>query len=969
MQELQDRQDLSREKAEALLHLLYDRYDSGFFTIWAKGKDYTKVTRWYDLSSGTGSIEKAAGKALELDAQGFDVYVSTCPARTRGRGGSRINQKDVCSISALFMDCDVGKPDCPATKDELRDQLLSLPVPPSFIVDSGSGYHAYWSLEELFLIADSDALSEGKRLLKGFAQGIANMLGYPGFDVSASEPARVLRVPGTHNRKREVPEPVDVIHESPRRYTLEELLPYVKGSAAPPKPTKPATKSEPHLLQLTDKRAPKGLTKEALLRIARRGKDGDRFARLWNGDTSDYPSQSEADLALCNKLCFYTGNYTTGADPVRMDELFRKSGLYRSEKWDEIHGAQTYGELTIGKAIDTTTNFFDPQHKPPAAELPENSPFTRYARAYELVGGYAASRGMLLAESIDKQGEITTKPLANFVPLITEEVTRDDGVDTRKEFMLEGITATGKLLPPAPVPTGKFAAMCWPIDAWGADANIFPGTTVKDKMRFAVQEASRPLLTRSTVYTHSGWRRINGKTVYLYHGGAIGIDGVTVELSGSPTMYSLPDATGDVKEAATASREMLEVLPPRVAIPLLAHMYLAPLYEPMERTGCAPAYVLYLSGKSGTRKTTAAALALNHFGTAFNPKRLPASFNDTANNVQEKAFELKDMPLLVDDYCPTLNQIEQRRRAGIAQQLIRAWGDRAERGRMRADGTLHKAKPPRGLGMMTGEDIPSIGESGLARLYLVEIRPGEIEAGAALTALQRKAQAGELARAMRGYIEWLLPQYDDLPEMLNSLFMKYRDAVQERLDGAHGRQPEAVAWLLVGFQMMLRYWQASGALGDSSKLWAQAIEILLDHSENQRQTIRDEEPVGMFLDALQEMDATGTVNVHRIGEPYPMYDGEKRIGFCDDDFIYLLPGPAFGKVQEHFKAQGTIFPLTSGGLWKRMSEAELIEVWGKATSKNKYITGAGSPRVVWVKRASVPSLFNRQEVVAGGFEV
>jgi putative DNA primase/helicase len=83
----------------------------------------------------------------------------------------------------------------------------------------------------------------------------------------------------------------------------------------------------------------------ALIERARRAKNGDTFTRLWAGDISGHPSHSEADLALCNLLAFWTTR-----DHDRIDRLFRQSGLMRS-KWDERHGAQTYGEMTIGKAI------------------------------------------------------------------------------------------------------------------------------------------------------------------------------------------------------------------------------------------------------------------------------------------------------------------------------------------------------------------------------------------------------------------------------------------------------------------------------------------------------------------------------------------------------------------------------------------------------------------------------------------
>lgn len=70
-----------------------------------------------------------------------------------------------------------------------------------------------------------------------------------------------------------------------------------------------------------------------------------KFARLWNGDCTGYPSNSEADLALCGMLADWTGR-----DAERIDRLFRASKLFRN-KWDERRGNLTYGELTIAEAV------------------------------------------------------------------------------------------------------------------------------------------------------------------------------------------------------------------------------------------------------------------------------------------------------------------------------------------------------------------------------------------------------------------------------------------------------------------------------------------------------------------------------------------------------------------------------------------------------------------------------------------
>ena len=108
-----------------------------------------------------------------------------------------------------------------------------------------------------------------------------------------------------------------------------------------PKPT-----NQPPDLNLSD---------SELINKAMSAKNGHIFRALWNGDISGYPSQSEADLALCNLLAYWTNG-----NAYRMDVLFRQSGLYREGKWNERHGADTYGNMTINKALSDFTPYTPP---------------------------------------------------------------------------------------------------------------------------------------------------------------------------------------------------------------------------------------------------------------------------------------------------------------------------------------------------------------------------------------------------------------------------------------------------------------------------------------------------------------------------------------------------------------------------------------------------------------------------------
>ncbi len=119
-----------------------------------------------------------------------------------------------------------------------------------------------------------------------------------------------------------------------------------------------------------------GLTEGETLQIARHAKNGATFDKLWNGNWTGYPSHSEADLALCMNLAFWTGK-----DADLMDKLFRQSGLMR-DKWDRPQcgrspaGSSTYGQITIRQAIETCRDVYTPRRRelPVSNVEPEKAP-------------------------------------------------------------------------------------------------------------------------------------------------------------------------------------------------------------------------------------------------------------------------------------------------------------------------------------------------------------------------------------------------------------------------------------------------------------------------------------------------------------------------------------------------------------------------------------------------------------------
>lgn len=136
-----------------------------------------------------------------------------------------------------------------------------------------------------------------------------------------------------------------------------------------------------------------------LIAKARDCKSGYLFNLLYSGNWQGvYPSQSEADLALCVQLAFWTGR-----NEEQMDRIFRTSGLMR-RKWDSKRAGTTYGAVTIGKACASCHEVYEPQKYSNGTDLAlaifGNGEVVQDAKNYDMTDTGNAQR------LFDKYGEI-----------------------------------------------------------------------------------------------------------------------------------------------------------------------------------------------------------------------------------------------------------------------------------------------------------------------------------------------------------------------------------------------------------------------------------------------------------------------------------------------------------------------------------------------------------------------------------
>ena len=292
--------------------------------------------------------------------------------------------------------------------------------------------------------------------------------------------------------------------------------------------------------------------------------------------------------------------------------------------------------------------------------------------------------------------------------------------------------------------------MNWVAEKLGAADYVEPTQGTTQRLAVAIRVLSENIVQRH-VRANTGWIEHEGQDVFLHAGGALGADGpvtgVVVELPGTLDAFELPDPPdrNQLRKSVTFSLFIRRAMADRVAAALLGAVFRAPLGE--------ADLAVHLAGHTGTGKSELASLAQRHFGKSMHSRALPCAWSSTANYLEATASAAKDVLLTVDDFIPQGTPNERARWDALADRLIRAQGNRSGRGRLNSGGAARKIRPPRGLVLSTGEEVPA-GQSLRARMAVVWLSSKDIKFEM-LSLLQRQAADGVYAEAMAGYIMWL----------------------------------------------------------------------------------------------------------------------------------------------------------------------------------------------------------------------
>ena len=888
----------------------------------------------------------------------------------------------IAAVNCLFAEFDAK--DFEDGIDGALTHVDELTLPPSVVIFSGGGYHAYWLLDEPFVLATDEDRKRAQDLQRRWVAMV-------GGDDGAKDLARVLRVPGTKNHKPaygpEFPTVEIIRFDLSILYnlaTLEGLLPPVEASAPPAahtvghRATQAANGAGKRYAQVArDKeldalaKAAEGGRNDQLNKssfalgqlIAAGGLDetetvdmlqttaqaiglGEGEARrtiksgitagmeeprvippLYERRNGDGPPQIEEppgwmdeDAIQEKKPATQLPSLVAGLKEAKDPEAYAISIIDQAARLASADRLRLRSAL---KAAGLSARWLDTQWKPAVKETAKKEQ-RRAMLAGDTEGRYSVQYGVIAerSESTGADGEPTVAyiPLCNFEALIEADVIKDDGQTESLHLAIHSEQFGDALIPAA-----DFEAMKWVVSEFGARAAIEPGRGTRDRLRHAIQILSEEAgIGRRRVYTHTGWRKVDGQRVFLTANGGLNMPNVEVDLPPDLQRYALPSDLADRDQAADMrqSLALLDVASDAVTMPLYAAMFLAPLAEIIP-----PKFVLWIEGESGSLKTTMASLFMAHYG-AFDDDHVPTSWEGTANSLERLAFHAKDVPLLIDDFRPGASRYESERMQKAADRVIRAAGNRQGRSRLNADSSLKMTYPPRGLVISTAE-IGTLGVSTTARTLRILQTRDDVRLPA-LTTAQGATEA--LRYAMAGYLQWLGENYDAIDKDAKKWVQKLRDA---QAGNGHKRLPAQLATLMAGFTSATRYGVAVRAItkDEADALDRRCFAALKRASDAQAELVESQDPALEAIQTLATLASSGNIRINNRATGEVVYGGTdgELVGWIDGEVIYLTSA-AHKEITRFTRESGGHFGATAVEMNRALDRAGFVT---KRTSERR----------------------------------
>ena len=503
---------------------------------------------------------------------------------------------------------------------------------------------------------------------------------------------------------------------------------------------------------------------------------------------------------------------------------------------------------------------------------------------------------------------------------------------------------------------------------------------------------------RGRRYTATGWREIDGKSVFVHASGGIGCNGDVelphISITGKLGVFQMPKPTQDVEALQNAVRDGLAPLihlPAAIVAPLIGFAFRSVFGNP--RTS------LHLVGEPGSGKTSITRCAGMHwFASDMREngrsarKEVFSALEDTGESIKgllNKMHQASDVPITVDDFKGPKGPTK----LAALQSAIWNGGGRTLGTRTGGDITTGS---PRCAVITTGE-TSSTGSSATRALTIRVNSHALLPDGGELTDLfgPLERQASREARGLLGasFIQWVAARRSELTDWVDDLESEspYIEAWNrlcgelEHDSGVRGRIARVAMVCTSGWIALLTWLLQTNVLTreQADGIWDWVIVGLIEQ-------IREQDPSSVdgprhMLDLLRSALLTGTCHLSNQiggvpeeirsattkdgGVPYGWSPRTSvgggiaeagfhrdeviwqargdRVGILTDHEVWLMPRTVLGVVSTTANRAGETFPHTSVSLGSAMAARGWITANGSGDrSANRRI--AAVQQRVWV---------------------
>lgn len=847
-------------------------------------------------------------QADKLNGEGYGVYFAPCLRRAK-KGSA----ESAAWVPALWIDID-------STDPRHLEILKAFDPAPSFVISSGGGWHAYWLLDEPFLLETDADRQKIAAILRGLFSALG---GDPGYIKSV---ASVMRLPESVNTKPERGGvAVEIIETHPdRRYPLRSFawlesdasgerigdlrVVTLNGNGQHPLP--------PRTEQFLTSGATNGSRNAELFAAACQMRDAgysqndaerELVARhVADGNGSENPASREKEARATIASAYRQPPREPLAAPrqqarQQVDTLVNR--YHRDATEPERPTAEQVREAVCACAALDPLEWAEERKRLKAVcgdtfrveDL--NGMYKRARREMErtqqptlsIAPRYIKTESGMVLEKTNERGT-TRQTVAEWNGRVVEWVTQvnDDG---QSEHIMRLHLHYNQHSTTLDVPSELFgdpnALQRFIAQKAGAIYTACAG--MHRHLPNAILKLSGTFPTRQT-YRFMGWTQIDGQWVYVSPSMSIAAAGVLaepheVELESRLRDYHLTESAWT--DSLRAFRAAVRVMPTNLAPTLIAFTLLPLLQRFLPAATAKPA--LHLSGTTGSGKSEIAAVMASFYGD-FARDSPPAQWGDTVNTVEALGYSLADALYWVDDYKTIY--ADPRTFSRLMQSYSRSMG----RGRLTREAKLRQDRPCRGHLLSTGETTLEGEASVLSRMLVLEIAPWKGRDPGGLALKQAEALRHHLPGFTVQFIQWIARQTDDqhFAKRLADKLVKNTDDYETYLTAtlgslAHtGRMERNWGLLLTVYQLLGDFLTERGA-ADALPTWQDAILETV-------QLVQQERAGDVFIQALDQLLASGEADITPSRYPAEPKPGVTIVGYEDEHFVYLLPEIAYREV-------------------------------------------------------------------------